>query len=164
MLPSTLCRIEKNDEWVRLVRQNENYLIKESHEWVPKDQEQDVLIRRLLDFKLQLFFSVNGWKPYSPEELLVTDVIVGRKAIEIKVEGKDLSVSKVEVPLSTDERLRQVLSSDEIIPVSIKQANTKKGEERYVTAFYWPKLDFAVIVNHLHSKKGESVDNSSRGV
>ena len=164
VLPSTLCRIEKNDEWVRLVRQNENYLIKESHEWVPKDQEQDVLIRRLLDFKLQLFFSVNGWKPYSPEELLVTDVIVGRKAIEIKVEGKDLSVSKVEVPLSTDERLRQVLPSDEIIPVSIKQTNTKKGEERYVTAFYWPKLDFAITVNHLHSKEGGSVDSSGRGV
>ena len=164
MLPSTLCRIEKNDEWVRLVRQNENYLIKESHEWVPKDQEQDVLIRRLLDFKLQLFFGVNGWKPYSPEELLVTDVIVGRKAIEIKVEGKDLSVSKVEVPLSTDERLRQVLPSDEIIPVSIKQTDAKKGEERCVTAFYWPKLDFSITVNYLHTKEVGSVDSSGRGV
>ena len=66
---------------------------------------------------------------------MVTDVIVGRKAIEIKVEGKDLSVSKVEVPLSTDERLRQVLPSDEIIPVSIKQTDAKKGEEDVLLLF-----------------------------
>ena len=46
--------------------------------------------------------------------------------------------------------------------VSIQQANAKKGEERYVTAFYWPKLDFAVIVNHLHSKEEGSVDSSGR--
>ena len=89
---------------------------------------------------------------------------MGRKAIEIKVEGKDLSASKVEVPLSTDERLRQILPSDEIIPVSIKQTDAKKGEERYVTAFYWPKLDFAITVNYLHTKEGGSVDSSGRGV
>ncbi len=147
VLPQTLCRAESNDLWLRVIKQYEADIIKESKEQVTSYNEEAIVIKRLKDFKTDVFFKQVGWQRLSHEELCVVDVIIKRDGITIKFEGSYVEVlktDKIEVPWSFNDNLRHVQPWDEIIPVYIDIRATTVAPRSRKVGFYWSKIDFAV--------------------
>lgn len=147
VLPQTLCRAESNELWLRVIKQYETDIIKESKEQVTSYNEEAIVIKRLRDFKMDVFFKQVGWQRLSHEELCVVDVIIKRDGITIEFEGSYVEVlktDKIEVPWSFNDNLRHVQPWDEVIPVYIDIRATTVAPRSRKVGFYWSKIDFAV--------------------